>query len=86
MFRKGVEILILSFNYFKLSISYYNVCGFLIALTHLNSTEKLHRLLYYFEFSELLCSREMNFGYERRYGTVQHWELCFKGLDHRQLY
>ena len=28
MSRKGIEILILSFNYFKLSISYYNVWGF----------------------------------------------------------
>jgi len=69
MLRKGIEILILSFNYFKLSISLNNVCGFfcvdlgynshtlialvnplialahtLIALTNLNSSEKLHQL------------------------------------------
>ena len=64
MFRNYIEILLLSFNYFKLSISSNNVCGFfvlisdfnsisshfnsisshLIALTHLNTTEKLHRL------------------------------------------
>ena len=53
MFRMGIEILILSFNYFKLSISKtmfalahtsIALAHTLVALTHLNSTKELHRL------------------------------------------